>query len=94
MATRIVQQAIFGSGTLGPGQSGVPRCYFLMTDGTMWLLTNGTWAQAPALPGSRVVSCIEILPGDTAFAAATDGTIWSAQVTAPFTWTQVAVTPP
>jgi hypothetical protein len=68
---------------------------FLMTDGTMWILnlTTGNYLQAPALPGSRVVSNINYRL-EQAYACATDGTIWSGVVGAGFAWQQCAVTPP
>jgi hypothetical protein len=72
-----------------------PRWYGLMQDGTIWKFFQGTWTQAPVLPGSRVASSIQIVPDsvDTVYAACTDGTIWAAQVTSPFTWALVANTP-
>jgi hypothetical protein len=81
----------------------LPRWYFLMADGTMWSFSHRDgvlWTQAPAIPGSRVATEISAMAGtvapflDTVYAACTDGTIWSAVVTAPFVWAQVATTPP
>jgi hypothetical protein len=68
---------------------------FLMADGTMWIMNQatGTWTQAPVLPGSRVASSINYNQG-AAYAAATDGTIWSGVVGAGFSWQQCGQTPP
>jgi hypothetical protein len=69
----------------------------------MWSFSHRdgpNWQQAPAIPGSRVVTQISAQAGnqqngwlDIVYAACTDGTIFAAQVTAPFTWAQVATTP-
>ena len=81
----------------------VQKFVCLMDDGTVWILRNDThaWSQAPALPGSRVVTCIlapdsQIAARDidrlAGYAACSDGTIWRAPL-ATGVWTQVAVTP-
>lgn len=89
MATRVVQQSVYK-----PSTPEFQACWlFLMSDGTMWLLSATGWTQAPVLPGSRVVSNINYLP-QAAFACATDGTIWSGVVGPGFAWAQVATTPP
>lgn len=93
---RVIQQMVeLGSGEMSDHVY-TPRWYALMTDGTLWKFIAGVWTQAPALPGSRVVSAMQIVPGiyDTVYAACTDGTIFSAPVTTPFTWVLVANTPP
>jgi hypothetical protein len=91
MAIRVLSQMMVVN-SAGPDP---PRWYGLMTDGSIWKFSQGTWIQAPALPGARTASSIQIVPDtvDKVYAATTDGTIWAAQVTAPFTWTQVATTP-
>jgi biotin synthase-related radical SAM superfamily protein len=80
------------------------RWYFLMADGTMWSFSvrdGPVWTQAPAIPGARVVTQISAQAGnqqnnwlDTVYAATNDGLLWSAVVTTPFSWQQVASTPP
>ncbi len=50
------------------------------------------WAQAPALPGSRIVSNIDYNLG-VVYACCTDGSIWSGVVQAGFTWQLFGNTP-
>ncbi len=72
----------------------------LMNDATIWILRDDThaWTQAPAIPGSRVVTCI-LAPDSqldpfvpAGYAACSDGTIWRAPL-ATGVWVQVASTP-
>lgn len=95
---RVIQRSLIGT-TVFDGVKFNPIWIFLMTDGTMWQLSNtGAWIQAPAIPAARVVTeinAISLPNGYIAYAACNDGTIWSANSTVtPFAWTQVATTPP
>lgn len=98
---RIVAQSIFKPASPEWGNA----VLFRMQDGTMWIYTFAApnapgsppnspgWAQAPALPGSRIVSNIDYNLG-IAYACATDGTIFSGIVQAGFAWQIIANTPP